>query len=103
MKHPPQSLGLLRIEGPMNGVRAARSLPECLSETLLVELVDGVARRLRVAAQAAGYLVGVLAPALARSIWQRRRVKASGERKPAFRVSRSASVKGRTYIGRFME
>ena len=62
MKHPPQSLGPLRIEGPMNGVWAARSLPECLFETLLVELVDGIARRLRVAAQAAGYLVGVLAP-----------------------------------------
>jgi len=46
----------------MNGVWAARSLSECLFETLLVELVDGVARRLRVAAEAAGYLVGVLAP-----------------------------------------
>src|SRR5215208_1190282 len=35
-------------------------------------------------------------------IWQRRKVKASDERKPASRVSRSASLKGRTKIGRFI-
>jgi len=62
MKHFSQSLGPLRIESPINGVWAARSLSECLFETLLVKLVDGVARRLRVAAETAGYLVGVLAP-----------------------------------------
>src|SRR5215211_2659050 len=39
---------------------------------------------------------------LARSIWQRRKVKASGERNPASRVSRSASLKGRTKMGRFI-
>jgi len=35
-------------------------------------------------------------------IWQRRKVKASDERKPASRVSRSASLKGRTKVGRFI-
>jgi hypothetical protein len=34
--------------------------------------------------------------ALARRIWLRRKVKASDERNPAFRASRSASVTGRT-------
>jgi hypothetical protein len=104
MQHFPQSLGPLRIESPMNGVWAARSLSECLFETFLVELVDGVARRLRVAAEAAGYLVGVLASVAGeQDPAERRKVKASGERKPAFRVSRSASLKGRAYMGRFME
>jgi hypothetical protein len=33
---------------------------------------------------------------LANRIWQRRRTKASDERRPASRASRSASLKGRT-------
>ncbi|HKH36680.1 MAG TPA: hypothetical protein VKA82_05830 [Rubrobacter sp.] len=33
---------------------------------------------------------------------ERRKVKASGERNPASRVLRSASLKGRTYIGLFI-
>ena len=41
--------------------------------------------------------------ALAERIWQRRRTKASGERRPALMVPRSASLKGRTEIGRFMQ
>src|SRR5918996_446544 len=40
--------------------------------------------------------------ALARRIWQRRRTKALGERKPASNCWRSASAKGRTKMGGFM-
>src|SRR5919106_2282259 len=40
--------------------------------------------------------------ALARRIWQRRRTKALGERKPASNCRRSASVKGRTKMGGLM-
>ena len=40
--------------------------------------------------------------ALARRIWQRRRTKASDERKPASKCWRSASVKGGTNIGLFI-
>src|SRR5947209_9111028 len=45
---------------------------------------------------------GVSPRALASKIWLRRWVKASDERKPAFRASRSASVSRRTYRGGFM-
>src|SRR5262249_47886122 len=37
--------------------------------------------------------------ALAERIWDRRSVKASGERRPARRASRSGSVRGRTKVG----
>jgi hypothetical protein len=102
MEHLAQSLGPFGIEGPMNGERAVRASSERLGKALLVELVDGIARGLRVTAEVAGDLVGVLPSALLSRIWQRRKVKASGERKPASRVLRSASVKGRTKIGRFI-
>jgi hypothetical protein len=63
MQHLPQSLSLLgSLESPMNGVRTARSLPKRLGQALLVEGVNGVARGLRIAAQRAGDLVGILAP-----------------------------------------
>jgi hypothetical protein len=50
-----------RSEGPMDGVRAVRASSECLGETLLVELVDGVAHGLRITTEVGGDLVGVLA------------------------------------------
>ena len=103
MEYFPQGLGPLRIEGPVNGVRAARSLPERLLGTLPVELVDGIARRLRVAAEAAGYQVGVVAPVAGEQ--DLAAVQGEGIRRAQARLrdSRSASVKGRTKIGRFME
>jgi hypothetical protein len=87
----------------MNGVRMLRSRPERLRQPFVVEGVDGVACGLRVAAQLVSYLVGVLAPVAGeKDLAERRKVKASGERKPASRDSRSASLSGRTKIGCFM-
>jgi hypothetical protein len=66
--------------------------------------VDGVACRLKIAAQLVSYLVGVLVSVAGEKyLAERRKVKASGERHPASRDSRSASLKRRTKIGRFME
>ena len=62
MKHLAQCLGSLGIESPVNGVRMLRAWPKCFRESLLVEGMDGVARRLRIAAQLVSYLVGVFAP-----------------------------------------
>lgn len=61
MEHLAQSLHTLLIEGPMNGVWTVRASSERLFETLLVELVDGVACCLGVTAEVAGDLVGVVA------------------------------------------
>src|SRR5215218_8711673 len=58
----PQGLGLLGIEGPMDGVRMLRAWLKRFREPLLVEGMDGVARRLRIAAQLVSDLVGVFAP-----------------------------------------
>ena len=103
MEHLPQGLSLFGIEGPMNGVRMLRSRREGLRQPFVVEGVDGVACGLRIAAQLVSYLVGIFAPVAGASrIWQRRKVKASGERNPASKDSRSASLRGRTKIGRFM-
>jgi hypothetical protein len=104
MQKLAQGLGLFgTLEGPVNGVRTFGALPKRLREPLLVESVDGVAHRLGVAAQGAGDLVGILAPVAGeQDLAERRKVKASGERNPASRVSRSASLRGRTKIGRFM-
>jgi hypothetical protein len=57
----PQGRGPLRVEGPVNGMRTFRALPKRLWKSLLVEGVDSIARRLRVAAQRVGDLVGILA------------------------------------------
>src|SRR5215204_78279 len=46
----------------MNGVRMLGAWLKRLREPLLVENVDGVARRLRIAAQLVSDLVGVFAP-----------------------------------------
>jgi hypothetical protein len=62
VKHLAQSLSLLRIESPVNGMRMLRAWPKCFREPLLVEGMDGVARRLRIAAQLVSDLVGVFAP-----------------------------------------
>jgi hypothetical protein len=61
VKHLAQSLSLLRIKSPMNGVRMLRTWLERLRKPLLVEGVDGVTRRLRIAAQLMSDLVGVFA------------------------------------------
>jgi len=62
MKHLPQSLCLLRIESPVHSMRMLRTWLKRLGKPLLVESVDGVARRLRITAQLVSNLVGVLAP-----------------------------------------
>jgi hypothetical protein len=104
VKQLPQSLSLLRIESPVNSMRMLRTWLKRFREPLLVESVDGVARRLRIAAQLVSDLVGVFAPVASEQyLAERRKVKASGKRKPASRVLRSASLKGRTKIGRFIE
>ena len=88
----------------MNGVRMLRSRLEGLRQSLLVEGVDGVACGLRIAAQLVSYLVGIFAPVAGEKyLATAQGVKASGERKPASKDSRSASLSGRTKIGRFME
>src|SRR5215204_3185601 len=61
MKQLAQSLSLLRIESPVNSMRMLRTWLKRLRESLLVESVDGVARRLRIAAQFVSDLVGVFA------------------------------------------
>ena len=61
VEHLAQSFHTLLIEGPMNGVWTVRASSEHLLEALLVEDVDGVARSLRITAEVAGDLVGVLA------------------------------------------
>ena len=60
MKHLAQSLGTLLVDGSMNGVGAVRTPSQRLGKALLVEDVDSVAHRLRVRAEVAGDLVGVL-------------------------------------------
>jgi hypothetical protein len=59
--------------------------------------MDGIARGLRVTGEVAGDLVGIVACLTGeQDLAERRKMKASGERNPASKVSRSASVKGRT-------
>ena len=60
VKHLAQSLCSLLIEGSVDGVRAIRASLQRLGKAFLVELVDGVAHRLRVTAKVAGDLVSVL-------------------------------------------
>ena len=50
------------LEGPVNSMRTFGALLKRLGKSLLVEGMDGIARRLGVATQRAGDLVGVLAP-----------------------------------------
>src|SRR5215204_5140193 len=60
VKHLAQSLGPLLVEGPIDGVRAVRTSSQRLLEALLVDLVDGIACGLRIAAKIVGDLIGVL-------------------------------------------
>src|SRR5215208_1419432 len=63
MKQLAQSLSLLStLESPVNSMRRLRTWLKRFRESLLVESVDGVARRLRIAAQFVSDLVGVFAP-----------------------------------------
>src|SRR3712207_3568667 len=62
MKHFPQSLGVLGIEGRVDGVWPGGSPSQRCLQIALIELVDSVAGGLWVAAQRAGDLVGILAP-----------------------------------------
>jgi len=97
VEHLAQSLDPFIIEGPMNGVRTMRASSERLFEALLVALVDGVAHRLRVTAEVAGYLVGVLPTGAGeQDLATTQSEGLEGERKPASRALRSASLKGRT-------
>ena len=103
MKQLAQSLGLLGIESPMNGMRMLRARLKRLWKPLLVEGMDGVARGLGVATQLVSDLVGVFAPlAGEKDLATAQGEGLEGERKAASKDSRSASVKGRTKIGRFM-
>ena len=87
----------------MNGVRMLGAWLKRLLESLLVEGVDGVTCGLRITAQLVSDLVGVFAPVAGeQDLAERRKVKASGERKPASGDSRSASLSGRTKITRFL-
>jgi hypothetical protein len=91
------SLGLLGIESPVNGMRMLRARLKRFREPLLVEGMDGVARGLGVAAQLVSDLVGVFASvASEQDLATAQGEGIRGERKPASRVSRSASLNGRT-------
>lgn len=80
MKHLAQSLGPLLIEGPIDGVRALRTPSQRLLEALLIKLVDGIARGLRIAAKIVGDLIGVLSIGAGKQdLAERRKVKASVE------------------------
>jgi hypothetical protein len=103
VQHLFELAGTLGAKGCVNGMRAAGTSLERLLGPCIVEPLYGVARGLVVAAQRAGDPVGGLAPgASEQRIWQRRNTKASGERRPASKASRSASESGRTKIGFFM-
>ena len=62
MKQLPESLGALGVEGRVDGMRPGGAPAQRRLKTTLVEEMDGVAGGLGVAAEAAGDLVGVLAP-----------------------------------------
>jgi len=80
-----------------------RSRLEGIRQPFVVQSGDGVACGLRIAAQLVSDLVGVFASVAGeQDLAERRKVKASGERNPASKDSRSASLSGRTKIGRFM-
>ena len=69
-----------------------------------VEVVDGVAHRLGGASEVLKAIFGARSPlALAKSTCERRMAKASLERSPFSRLSRSFSDNGRTKIGVFMD
>ena len=97
----PQCFGLLAREGGAGGMGTRRASVQT-GQANAVEGPKGVADGLVVAAQVVSNLRGQFPLALARRTWQRRRTKASDERKPASNCGRSASLKGRTKMGLFM-
>src|SRR5215213_4683691 len=62
MEHLAQSLGTALVEGGVDPLGSGRALAQRLFDAPLVEALYGCARRLGIAAQRAGYGVGVLAP-----------------------------------------
>jgi hypothetical protein len=76
MKHLAQSLHTLLVEGSMNGARVMGTPSKRLLEALLVELMDGIACRSRIAAEVTGNLVSVLATvACEQDLLKQRKVK----------------------------
>jgi hypothetical protein len=103
MEHLAQSLRSLLIESPMNGVWAIRASLQHLGKSLLVELMNSVAHCLRVTAKVAGDLVSVLSiSAFEQDLATTQGEGLEGECKPASKDLCSASLKGRTYMGRFI-
>jgi hypothetical protein len=97
VEHLFEPRSLLDIEGSMNSMRTRRTPPKRLLETFIVEPMDDVAHGLVVAAQKAGDLVSVLSfGAFEQDLRAAQGEGLEGERRPAFKVSRSASLKGRT-------
>jgi hypothetical protein len=105
VKHLAQSLRSLLIEGSVDGVRAIRASLERLGKAFLIEFVDGVAHLLTGYSQGCGRS----GKRFVHQRWREQDLATTqgeglgGERNPASRVLRSASVKGRTKIGSFME
>ena len=90
------------VEGVASSLGTSRTGREGI-QAPLVELMDSVAHRLLPAAQVQSYLRDIYSPLeLAKSIWERRKTKASLERSPASRRLRSSFESVRTKIGGFM-
>lgn len=103
MKHLPQSFGArcsskaaCTVRGREEPLRSASWRPPSLNSWIALRTTWSLQPRDRAIWRA------FFPSALAERIWQRRRTKASGERGPALIVSRSASLKRRTKIGRFI-
>ena len=103
VQHLLELLGLLLIESCVGGVGPTRAFVKRLFEPLLVELGDNVSDGLIVATEGPGDPVGSAAISTCeQDLAARRKIKASGERRPAFRALRSSSEGGRTKTGSFM-
>jgi hypothetical protein len=104
MEHLPQEFGALLVEG-LPGPSGARRLRGESVHAPLVEVMDAwMASRTVCGPQPRlSAILGACSPLeLARSIWERRKVKVFFERSPAWRASRSSSENERTKIGVFM-
>lgn len=89
-------LGALLVERPTNGVRVMGTPSERLRKTLFVEFVDRVGRGLGVTAEVGGDPVSILAPVAGEQDLAAAQGEGIRRANPASRVSRSASLKGRT-------
>jgi hypothetical protein len=102
VEHLRELLGALFVESVAGPLRA-RGLGLEGEKAPPVEVVDGLAHRLRGASEVLKAIFGARSPLeKARSICDRRMVKVSLERRPFWRLSRSSSDNGRTKIGVFM-